>query len=887
MTTPSSTYRVQLHAGFTFEHAVSVVDYLSDFGVSHVYLSPILQATRGSTHGYDIVDPTRIDEERGGEKGVRALAHACRDAGLGLVVDVVPNHLDISSDENRWWQTVLALGPACRLARVFDVEWTPAGDSDPSDTPKVTLPILGETLPEVLDHDRLALRRRAGWVYLEYFDHRLPLASHTVRRLVEASDGIGAALDEAGANAELDRLAARLDEALQAAPNATHALDEQLAAIAADRDRFQRLIDEQHYRLVLWRKESRELNYRRFFDINTMIGTRVEREDVFDALHATTLGLVHEGLVDGLRVDHPDGLRDPARYFDMLARKSGGAWIVAEKILEADEDLPDDWSVAGTTGYDFLNDALGVLVDPEAEDVMTAHYADFARVETVFPSVAFEAKRASAHTLLAADLGRLTDTLASLAGAEPRLDTDRSRLAETLVMLAASTRVYRTYIAPGDTEVSARDREVIEHAAAETLRLRPDLAPDPLSGVVDLLLKRFAPPDDTAAAIADEFVTRFQQFTAPVMAKGVEDTAFYRYHRLLALNEVGGDPGRFGLDVETFHARCMHRADRWPRAMLTTATHDTKRSEDVRARLAVLSELAEDWGGCVRAWATLSEQAFPDLAAAVDDNTEYLLYQTIVGAWPIEADRVVEFVLKAVKEAKTHTSWRDPNETYEEQLEAFARAILDHAPFTESVASFVDRLLVPARTNAVTQVLLRMTCPGVPDTYQGAELWDNSLVDPDNRRLVDFELRRTLLARLDGTPNTDLWHTLSDPDDPGLAKLATLRAALRVRRDHPDAFDERAGYEALPVVGEHADRVIAFARNDESWTSRVCVVVPRFNASRAPFDDTSVRLPPAPNGGVWTNVLLGDAGATADPGPVPVADLFRHAAAALLVERSP
>jgi len=881
---PRATYRLQLHEGFTLHDAAGLTDYLAALGVSHVYLSPILQASEGSTHGYDVVDPSRLDAARGGEEGMRALSEACAAAGLGIVLDIVPNHLDISSPANRWWQSVLALGPESRWADVFDIDWDAA---EGEEAPRVALPVLGETLPEALDQGRITLEREGAWAIVRYFEKTLPISAETMAELLEAAGRGGPPAEAAAhlrsrwADEDLDALSGVVEKAIGESAGVAAALDQEIARVAGSTEDLGALLDRQHYKLVLWRKESRELNYRRFFDINEMVGTRVDRASVFEALHGRVLELMDRGDVHGLRVDHPDGLRDPSGYFARLSERTGGAWTTAEKILEADEPLRADWAVAGTTGYDFLNDALGVLIDAGSEDAITGTYADFTRAETAFHAVALEAKRSAARELLAADLGRLTRVLSELSESEPRLNVDRSRLAESVALLAACMPVYRTYVRPGDTTPAAEDRQLIEHAFAEAVRLRPDLSPDPLSAIVDILLLR--PVGDAAESNdgARAFALRFQQFSAPVTAKGVEDTAFYRFNRLVALNEVGGDPGRYGLSVESFHVRSAARSQNWPESMLTTSTHDTKRSEDVRARLAVLSEMPDVWDESIRAWSEANDERLPELAAAIDENDEYLFYQTVVGAWPIDADRVSAYMLKAAREAKMRTSWREPDENYEQALDGFVRATLADDAFTAGVVELVDRVRLPGRLNSLAQALLKLTCPGVPDTYQGCELWDLSLVDPDNRRRVDFELRRSVLDEVQHATPESVWPSLGEADDPGRAKLLLISRSLGVRRDHPEAFAAGAGYEPLSVFGEQAHRVVAFARNDNSGGSRVCVIAPRLTTHANDWGDTTVKLPPAAGGGGWRDVLGGGA---AQAGPAVLRELLSVAPMALLVE---
>jgi (1->4)-alpha-D-glucan 1-alpha-D-glucosylmutase len=755
MATPRSTYRLQVHGAFPLRAAADVVDYLADLGVGAAYTSPILRSTEGSTHGYDVRAHDEIDDEAGGREGLDALVAAVHAHGLGLVVDVVPNHVSVAAPEdgNAWWWDVLTHGRESRYARAFDVDWSRHGA-------RVLLPVLGAPLAEVLAAGEIV---RDGDV-LRYHDHVWPIA-----------------------------------------PGTTAGGDEPVAD----------LLPRQHYLPEHWRRAAHDLNYRRFFDVTTLAGLRVEDEPVFRESHALLLSLVADGAVDGLRIDHPDGLAEPTEYLHRLAGATGGAWTVVEKILEPGERLPD-WRVAGTTGYDALAEVGALFVDPDGEAALTRHYADFTGETASYDEVVEASKR----LVLTEILGSEVEWLHRLVPAEPR---------EAIVELLVAFDVYRTYLTRG-AHASPADRAVVERAVARASQRRPDLAAS---------LARLG------AHLADgthpAFAIRFQQTSGPAMAKGVEDTAFYRYARLVALNEVGGAPGVFGTDVATFHRACAERQRRHPDGMTALSTHDTKRSEDVRARIALLSEVPEEWGAAVRRWSATN--ARHKTAGMPDANLEYLLYQTFVGAWPLDRDRATAYAEKAAREAKAHTSWVDPDPAYDAAVASWVRAVLCDDAFLRDLEAFVAPLVLHGWTASLAQKLVQLTMPGVPDVYQGTELWDLSLVDPDNRRPVDYDLRRRLLRELDTLDVEAAGERAAE----GLPKLLVTSRALRLRRSRPDAF--AGSYEPLDVSGGWADRVVAFARGGE-----VVAVVPRLAVHVDDWKDTTVALPE----GLWRNVFTGD-----------------------------
>jgi (1->4)-alpha-D-glucan 1-alpha-D-glucosylmutase len=818
-----AAYRVQLRPGFGLDQAAALAPYLEALGVSHLFTSSVLQAAPGSTHGYDVVDPTRVNAELGGEDAHARLGAALAGHGLAHLLDVVPNHMAIGGRANPWWWDVLKHGPASRYAGYFDVDWEPPEQRLQN---KVLLPVLGDHYGRALESGEIRLAHEYGELIVRYHEHAFPLDPSTLDPLLAGPVPDAAAI--ARLNAEADALDA--------------------------------LLERQNYRLAHWRAAARDVGYRRFFDISHLAGLRVENEAVFRDSHARVLDWVARGTLHGLRIDHPDGLRDPAQYFARLRAACPEAWIVAEKILTGEETLPADWPVDGTTGYDFLNHALGLFVDPAGEAPLTALYGGLTGEPTDFHALARDCKRQALTDLLGSELNRLTTLFLAVCERHRRhRDYTRHELHEALREVATAFPVYRAYARPGT--VSDTDRRRVEAAIAAAAAARPDLDRELLRFLADLLLLR------VPGALETELALRFQQLSAPAMAKGVEDTAFYRYHRLVALNEVGGEPARFGTDPDAFHAFCARVQASHPRTLLATSNHDTKRSGDVRARLALLSEIATRWTEAVRRW--VAHNARHRRGAAPDSNMEYLLYQTLVGAWPVEAPRVLAYLEKAAREAKQHTSWLRPDAAYEDALRDFAAAVLDDAQFRADLSGFVAPLVWPGRVNGLSQTLLKLAAPGVAHVYQGTELWDLSLVDPDNRRPVDFDLRRRLLDEL---PRLSPEQVVARADE-GLPKLWVIRQALHLRRQRPAPFGAGAAgaYAPLAAEGVKAKHAVAFLRGGE-----VAAVAPRLVIGLdGDWGDTTLALP----SGRWRNVLDGE---SLDGGRVPLACLLRRFPVALL-----
>ena len=875
---PLSTYRLQLTPDFGFDEVAAVAPYLAALGVSHVYFSPYLQAAPGSTHGYDVVDHSCVNRELGGADGHSRMCKALGQHALGQVLDIVPNHMAIGGRENAWWWDVLENGPSSRYAGHFDVDWDPP-EAKLRNT--VLLPILGDHYGRVLERGELNLVREEGSFIVRYGEHLAPVAprsldslladaaeragsdelafiSRALRRLPPSTATDRASVDERHRDKEV--LRAQLAALCRDEPAVARAVDAVVAEVNADPDALHALLDRQNYRLALWKTAGRELDYRRFFDINTLIGLRVEDEAVFEDTHRLVLDLVAEGTLDGIRIDHPDGLRDPEGYLRRLHSRTGGAWVVVEKILEGEERLPSSWLAAGTTGYDFLNQVLGLFVDPSGEAPITRGYRELTGDLAGWEETVRSKKHQVLRDVLAADVTRITSLLVAACERDRRYrDHTRHECHEVVREVAACFPVYRTYVHADERRARADDEGWITAAVEAAKASRDDLDAQLFDFLRDLLLLRTGGEDEV------ELVMRFQQLTGPVMAKGVEDTAFYTYRRFLALNEVGGDPGQFGRTLEQFHAACRERAASWPAAMLATSTHDTKRSEDVRARLAVLSEMASEWNDQLRAWFAASVDRRPP---SLDAATEHLIYQTVVGAWPIDAARLAAYVEKATKEAKERTSWIDPDPDYDRAVNKFVHSLLDDTAFVDSVGAFVDGIVDDGRVTSLSQTLVKLTAPGAPDIYQGTEIWDLSLVDPDNRRPVDFEQRQRLLADLGGLAPEAVWARRAD----GLPKLLVTTRALQARRLHPEVLGPGASYEALAASGDRAEHLVAFVRGGGALT-----LAPRLVRGLAgDWQGTTLEVP----AGRWRDQITGE---MVPAGVTPVSRLLARFPVALLL----
>ncbi len=928
---PRATYRLQFSPDFTFDHAREVVPYLESLGISDCYASPILKPRTGSPHGYDICAHDELNPALGGERLFDAFSTELRARGMGLIVDTVPNHMGIGDPENVWWMDLLENGPASIYASYFDVDWHPV---KPELEYKVLLPILEDQYGRVLEAGKLRLAYENGAFLITYYEIRLPLAPRTYRQilehpldhLTEILGGESEVLQEyqsvltalsylprtteteperiAERQREKEVIKRRIDALYQGSDEVRAVIDEAVTAFNGNVgeprsfDLLDNLIESQAFRPAFWRVAAEEINYRRFFDINELAAIRPEDPEVFEAVHALVFKLLSEGKATGVRIDHLDGLYDPAGYLrhlqetyvthmtrerleqvrdelpdgDVLAnrvrsriaglfdrscvadRAESVRWplyVAAEKILAENESLPRDWAVAGTTGYDSLAITDGLFVDSQNADAIDGIYSRFCRGRADFSNLVNETKKMTMLVSMASEIYALSHRLERISEKNRRYrDFTLDSLTFAIREVIAGLPVYRTYIT-GEGSLTDRDWQYIETAVAEARRRNPRTAAEIFDFIRDtLLLRNLDDFNEEDRGLLLSWVRKFQQVTGPVMAKGVEDTAFYVYNRLVSLNEVGGHPEHFGHSVDTFHQRNTERQQLWPHAMLCSSTHDTKRSEDVRARISVISEMPGPWSSALERWSAINEIRKLEASgvAAPDPNDEYLLYQTIVGAWPMgwtvadttppfdgEAwgtfrERILEYMHKATKEAKTHTSWVNPNEAYDHAVRDFVTRVLPADPedsFLADVHAFVCRLAFHGRFNALSGVTLKLTVPGVPDIYQGNEMWDLSLVDPDNRRPVSFDAHAKALSdlrsRLEGDRAALLEDLLSQATD-GRIKLLLVHTLLSHRRDHPALYLD-GSYTPVPSVGPKSDHVVAFRRDHDD--DQVLVVVPR------------------------------------------------------------
>jgi (1->4)-alpha-D-glucan 1-alpha-D-glucosylmutase len=855
--TPRATYRLQFNRELTFADAAALVPYLADLGISHLYASPWLKARAGSEHGYDIIDHAAFNPELGGEAGFEDLHTALKAHGLGHILDFVPNHMGIAQADNGWWLDVLEWGQASPYADWFDIDWMPA---DRALRNKVLLPFLGDHYGAVLERGELEPRfdPARGTFSVWYFEHRFPLAPHTYAEFFRAAAQEGNASASAMAGlvdaakrlrlrpgtvrgaAQIRREADALKAWLAGNPSLHETLRRAAAAFAVHPDQpigaapLHRLLERQAYRLAYWRVAADEINYRRFFDINGLAALRVENPDVFAQIHTLVVRLLEDGKLDGLRIDHLDGLFDPAQYCRRLRRLVRRPfYLVVEKILARHERLRADWAIEGTTGYDFLNQVNGLLVDASSERALTRAYERFVGGPRNFDEIVYASKKQIIRNRLSGELHVLARQLHRIAQRHPRTrDYTLQGLTKALEEVVAAFPVYRTYVdARG---ANADDRRDIAWAIAQARKRWQSSGGEIFAFLESALTTDLSREAGYRRRRVLRFAMQLQQYTSPVMAKGVEDTALYRCHRLAGLNEVGSDPRQFGLTVAAFHRANQERARDWPQAMLATATHDTKRGEDVRARLAALTEVAGDWSLAVRRWARLNRawKQSVDERLVPGPNDEYLLYQTLVGAWPVglaEWDetaasewvtRIQAYMTKALREGKTESSWSDPDQAYEDATSHFIARILDRNSgrlFLDAFLPLQQRIAELGVHKSLVQLALKLTCPGVPDIYQGCELWDLRLVDPDNRQPVDFDTRADLLA------GVQAWDTLEPAQKirqladwrehwhDGAIKLHVLRRLLRLRAAHSELFAE-GDYLPLELDGIPVDNVISFER---------------------------------------------------------------------------
>lgn len=927
---PSATYRLQFNKHFTFRQARELVPYLRDLGISHVYSSPYFRASPDSLHGYDIGDHNELNPAIGTREEYDEFVRTLHEHGLGQIVDFVPNHMGIATPVNTWWTDVLENGPSSVFAPHFDIDWNPL-KRDLENC--VLLPILGDQYGRVLERGEFKLEFEAGAFFVRYFDTRLPVAPRTYSLILKptlaklASMGVSedfqaefqsviTALEHLPPRTATDpkqiaervrekeiikrRLLRRCDEC----PELVEAIGAVMREIegrpgdARSFDAFDELISAQAYRLSYWRVAAEEINYRRFFDINELAAIRVELPEVFEATHRFIFELIGNGSVDGLRIDHVDGLWNPGEYLAQLQARTaqltgdvpGGLplYLLVEKILLGEERLRPEWPVHGTTGYEFANQAIRLLIDPAAEPALTACYEEFIDDAPRFTEIAYQRKQLVMRLALASEINVLAFMLDRLSERNRWYrDFTLNALTTAVREVIACFPVYRAYVTP-EQEPTREDIREVESAVRLAERRNPGIERSVFDFLGEILLKKFPENiDDEARAEHLKFVMKFQQCTGPIMAKGVEDTTFYIYNRLVALNEVGGEPHHFSLSPEGFFDQCATRLHEHPHCMLATSTHDTKRSEDVRARIAALSELAAEWREALPRWSAANRDHKRDIDGelAPDRNEEYLIYQTLLGAWPLESmddaardcfvGRIQDYLIKAMREAKVNSSWVQPNDAWEDAVRSFVARVLQPGAndFLATFTPFAERIARLGSINSLAQTVLKTTVPGVPDFYQGTELWDLSLVDPDNRRLVDYDARREALASLDGAAPASLFQEWRD----GRIKLLVTRALLNFRREHPALFAS-GDFAPVAVRGTFAGCCVAFVRRFEGGA--VLVVVPRLSA-RVGFPpvgdawrDTAFGWP-AEFGGKQVRELFTGAEFSVSDAPLALADAFR------------
>ena len=884
---PLSTYRLQFNRSFTFSQAADLVPYLAELGITHCYASPYLRSRPGSMHGYDIIDHHHLDPEIGTPEEYGCFVSALHQHGMGQILDVVPNHMGILSADNAWWLEVLENGEASTYAEFFDIDWYPLKDELRG---KVLVPVLGDQYGTVLDRGELKLTfdPEKGEFSIFYFQHRFPVNPREYPRilgydpealqrqlgadnenLLELQSLISAfnhlpGREEAAPEKRAERLRdkeihkRRLAALCARSPEITEFVKRNVKSIngtAGDGgsfDALHELVKAQAYRLAYWRVAADDINYRRFFDVNDLAGLRQENEIVFAQTHEFVLQLLREGQIDGLRVDHPDGLYDPKQYFE---RVQGGdtsetgapksCYLVAEKILTGDEQLPKDWPIHGTTGYNFSNLVNGLFVDSQSERRLDRIYRAFIGQHANFKEIVYECKKLVMDQLLNSELNVLANHLSRIALADRHTcDFTLKSLRDALTEIIACFPVYRTYVT--EQEVSESDRAYINEAVGCAKERSSTVETSIYDFICEVLLtSQGAGHPQFYQRSVIHFAMKFQQYTSALMANGVEDSSFYRYNRLISLNEVGGDPLRFGTTPDQFHREVEQRSRSWPDEMLATSTHDSKRSEDVRARINVLSEIPTEWHRKVRTWREINrdKKTFDDGTEVPVSNDEYLLYQTLVGAWPTGngADnpsehftkRIREYMLKAVREAKEKTSWANQNKEYEDAVTKFVDGVLGSQEFRNDFIPFQRKISHFGKLNSLSQTLIKLTVPGVPDTYQGNEMWEFNLVDPDNRRVVDYEMRRRVLTEFkevcdDGCDQqTTFARQLAANMNDGRIKAYLVWKILNLRKRQPELF-QRGDYVPLEVAGERAKHLLAFARRYKAQT--LIVVSPRLCA---------------------------------------------------------
>ncbi|MFN6477344.1 malto-oligosyltrehalose synthase [Nostoc sp. DedQUE07] len=928
MRIPTATYRIQFTPQFGFDNAKAIAAYLADLGVSDLYASPIFKARSGSTHGYDIVDATQLNPELGTNESFDALVAEVQSLGMGWLQDIVPNHMAYSS-ENDYLMDVLEHGPDSSYTDYFDLSWNaPFGDRQE----RILAPLLGDFYGTSLENGHIQLQYEQNGLTVNYYSLKLPLRLESYTKFISHNLGkltrtlgrnhpdfikllgilyiLKSVPSEVAGKQRQDQIAfikGLLWELYTTNDTIREFIDENLQTFNGEPGNSEsfnlldELLNDQFYRLAFWKVGAEEMNYRRFFTVNELISVKVEEVRVFNNTHSLIQKLVEEGKFTGLRIDHIDGLYNPIQYLERLQEKMGDVYITVEKILELTEELPENWEIEGTSGYDFLNYVNGVFCQTENESAFDKIYQNFISSRADYASVVKDKKHLILEKNLAGDIDNLALLLKNVSskyryGNDFTLNGLKRAIAEVLTLFP----IYRTYITPDG--IGESDRATIQEVIRQAKEQVP-LLQNELNFIEKLMLLEF---DNSLTQTEREqwiyFVLRMQQYSGPLMAKGVEDTTLYVYNRLLSLNEVGGNPGHFGIELAKFHAFNKQHQATWPHTMNTTATHDTKRGEDVRARLNVLSEIPNEWDQQVNTWSAINRGHRSDRHgfAMPDRNDEYFLYQTLVGAFPFAehehasfVERVKDYIIKAIREAKVHTAWLRPDSEYEEACTSFIEKVLDPAisgEFLEAFRPFQQQIAEYGIFNSLSQTLLKITAPGVPDLYQGTELWELSLVDPDNRRPVDFEQRRTYLSAIREQVKTDILgliqELLNDKTD-GRIKLFLTAQLLQARTNYVSLFQD-GDYLPLEVQGTYANHIIAFARREGNQTA--IAIAPRFLTSliqpgdnplgESVWQDTHLQLPPGTSP-TWKNVLTQQPLQTTET--LSIATALTHFPVALLI----
>ncbi|PKL47603.1 MAG: malto-oligosyltrehalose synthase [Candidatus Riflebacteria bacterium HGW-Riflebacteria-2] len=876
---PRASYRLQMHSRFNFAMLAEHLDYLQQLGISHLYLSPCLQAVPGSMHGYDVVDHSHINSELGGNYGLDRLSTLLTERKMSIILDIVPNHMAVRCPENPWWWDVLENGPSSQFARYFDVDWHRESDHLSN---LILLPVLGNHYGITLEAGELKIEHNQGKFTLHYFENVFPLAPRSLSIILERAykeSGIdeigylGGALQSLphASSRDVERIQRRqrdkvvlfemMETMCKEVIGFDDAVNNAVSEINKDYDQLDTVIGHQNYKLAFWKLSHYQVGYRRFFNINSLVGLRMEDNRAFLDSHKLVIELVKSDKIDGFRIDHPDGLFAPGEYLARLRKECPEALIVVEKILEQNEQLNPQWPVSGTTGYDFLNLADGLLIDPVGHERLVQIWQEFTGERHDFKSMVYKAKKQVIKKLLGSEINRLAADLALICEKHRRYrDFSHHQLYEALVEVTAGFNIYRTYIAPETGIITESEKSIITAAIEQAQAAKPETGDYIFAFISDILLLKLRGDEESL------FIRRFQQFTGPVMAKSLEDTVFYIYNPMTGVNEVGGNPAAPTTTVSRFHEWCQNSSSNWPLTMLTGSTHDTKRSEDVRARLALLSEMPDSWRTAVYKWQKMNAKLRS--GDAPDANTEYLLYQTLTGTWPIEKERIALYMQKAVREAKRHSNWANPDQKFEAALSGFIDRIYENNEFISSLTDFARKLSEPGWINSLLQLTLRLTAPGFPDIYQGCEVWNNSLTDPDNRRAVDLESNRELFEELDSMSCREIMNKLSR----GLPKLFVIKTILALRKKVP-AFNEPDSYRPMEISGTHRAEIVAFMRGN----SVITLVPSRHFTRKNRWNATRITLPE----GHWQNVFTGQ---IVDSGACKIKDLLKEFPVAVLAD---